>query len=121
VAAILFYLLATLPPRPVRVSLEGVDPDLARRTVAGAYHVHTNRSDGAGTKADVAAAARRAGLDFAIITDHGDGTRPPDPAAYLDSVLVIDAVEISTNGGHYVALGLPQTPYPLAGDAAAVR
>jgi hypothetical protein len=120
VAAIVFYLLATLPARPVRVSLDGADPDLARRTVAGAYHVHTNRSDGAGSKADVAAAAKRAGLHFVITTDHGDGTRPPDPAEYLDSVLVIDAVEISTNGGHYVALGLPQAPYPLAGDAAAV-
>ena len=120
VAAILFYLLATLPSGPVRVSLDSVAPDLARRVVAGAYHVHTNRSDGAGSKADVAAAARRAGLQFVIITDHGDGTRPPDPAEYIDSVLVIDAVEISTNGGHYVALGLPQAPYPLAGDAAAV-
>ena len=119
-AAILFYLLATLPAGPVRVSLDGADPDLARRTVAGAYHVHTNRSDGAGRKADVAAAARRAGLHFVIVTDHGDGTRPPDPPEYIDSVLVIDAVEISTNGGHYVALGLPQAPYPLGGEAGAV-
>ena len=120
VAAILFYLLATLPARPVRISLDGVAPDLARRTVAGAYHVHTNRSDGAGSKADVAAAARRAGLHFVILTDHGDGTRPPDPPEYVDTVLCIDAVEISTNGGHYVALGLPQAPYPLGGEAAAV-
>lgn len=120
VAAILFYLLATLPSQPVRVSLDGAAPDLAQRTVAGAYHIHTNRSDGAGTRADVAAAASRAGLHFVIVTDHGDGTRPPEPPEFIDSVLVIDAVEISTNGGHYVALGLPQSPYPLAGDAAAV-
>ena len=33
VAAILFYLLATLPAGPVRVSLDGVAPDLMRRTV----------------------------------------------------------------------------------------
>jgi hypothetical protein len=31
-------------------------------------------------------------------------------------VLLIDAVEISTSGGHYVAIGLPQAPYRLAGE-----
>ena len=30
-------------------------------------------------------------------------------------MLCIDGVEISTEFGHYVALGLPRTPYPLAG------
>ena len=35
-------------------------------------------------------------------------------------VLCLDAVEISTNSGHYVAIGLPQAPYRLGGDAAAV-
>jgi hypothetical protein len=119
-AAILFYVGATLPPRPVRVSLDGLDPVLTARTVRGAYHIHTDRSDGADPKAVVAAAAARAGLAFAIFTDHGDGTRQPDPPAYIDGVLCLDAVEISTNGGHYVALGLPPAPYPLGGEAAAV-
>ena len=62
-------------------------------------------------------AARRAGLDFVILTDHGDGLRAPDPPRYVDGVLVIDAVEISTADGHYVALGIGQAPYRLAGDA----
>jgi len=35
----------------------------------------------------------------------------------VEGVLVIDAVEISTAGGHYVALGIGQAPYRLAGDA----
>jgi hypothetical protein len=82
----------------------------------GVFHVHTRRSDGTGTVDDVAAAAARAGLQFVILTDHGDGTRPPDPPAYRSGVLVIDAVEISTTGGHYAALGLARTPYPLAGE-----
>ena len=34
-------------------------------------------------------------------------TREPDPPAHRSGVLCIDAVEISTNGGHYVAIGLP--------------
>ena len=119
-AAALLFFLATLPAAPVRISLDHVDPNLRARTVAGAYHVHTTRSDGAGDKPSVAQAAARIGLQFVIFTDHGDGTRPPDPPQYLHGVLCIDGVEISTNGGHYVALGLPLTPYPLGGEAAAV-
>jgi hypothetical protein len=118
-AAVIFFLLGTLPPRP-RAVLWGGDPDLARRTIAGAYHIHTTRSDGAGDRTAVAAAAARAGLKLVIITDHGDGTRTPDPPAYLDGVLCIDGVEVSTHGGHYVALGMGATPYPLGGEPAAV-
>jgi hypothetical protein len=120
VAAVFFYLLVSLPPRPLTISLDGVDPDVRGRTVAGAYHVHTTRSDGAGDKASIAAAAAHAGLRFVIFTDHGDATRPPDPPAYLNGVLCIDAVEISTTHGHYVALDLPAAPYPFAGEPSAV-
>jgi len=86
-------------------------------TVAGTFHVHSNRSDGSGSPEEIAAAAAQAGLHFIVLTDHGDGTRTPDPPRYLSGVLVIDAVELSTQGGHYIALGLPQTPYPLRGEA----
>jgi hypothetical protein len=55
-----------------------------------------------------------------IITDHGDATRVPDPPAYLEGVLCIDGVEVSTRGGHYVALGLGAAPYPLGGEPAGV-
>jgi hypothetical protein len=65
----------------------------------------------------VAAAAARAGLNFVVLTDHGDGTRQPDPPQYRSGVLVIDGVELSTQGGHYIAVGLPQAPYPLRGEA----
>ena len=85
--------------------------------VAGAFHIHTTRSDGGGSVDDVAAAAARAGLRFVVITDHGDGTRPPLPPAYRSGVLCIDGVEISTADGHYATVGMPQTPYPFAGEA----
>ena len=81
--------------------------------VRGAMHIHTDRSDGTGTVAEVAAAAARAGLQFVILTDHGDGTREPLQPAYHDTVLVIDAVELSTDEGHAVVLGLPVSPYPI--------
>ena len=44
----------------------------------------------------------------------------PLPPAYRSGVLIVDGVEISTTGGHYIALGLPATPYPLGGDARGV-
>lgn len=118
-AAALFFLIATLPPNPRHLSV-AVDPEKGRRIVAGAYHIHSNRSDGAADKDTIAAAAARAGLAFIILTDHGDGTRPPDPPVYLHGVLCVDAVEISTNGGHYVAIDMQPAPYPLGGEPEAV-
>ena len=117
--AVSVLLFVLTPPAPARVDTTGWD-DLGARTIAGAYHVHTTRSDGHGDKADVSEAAARAGLRFVILTDHGDATRPPDPPEYMHGVLMIDAVEISTDDGHYVALDLPRAPYPLGGAAEAV-
>jgi hypothetical protein len=119
-AAAVLVLLLALPDRPIAVDISRASPDLVRRVIPGAYHIHTTRSDGAEDKASVAAAAQRAGLAFAIFTDHGDGTRAPDPPEYVSGVLCIDGVEISTNGGHYVALDMPAAPYPLGGEAATV-
>lgn len=118
-AAVIFFLLLTAPPAPRAAAWTG-DEQLPRRTVSGAFHVHSTASDGAGDKATIAAAAARAGLQFVILTDHGDGTRAAAPPVYLSGVLCIEGVEISTNGGHYVALELTATPYPLGGEAAAV-
>jgi hypothetical protein len=119
VAAVFLLILATTPSRPLAAS--GTVSDAIRaRTVAGAVHVHSIRSDGTGDRDAIAVAAARAGLQFVIVTDHGDGVRQPDPAAYLHGVLCMDAVEVSTNGGHVIALDMPAAPYPLGGEAAAV-
>jgi len=108
-------ILLTLPPR---AAVLPAPPWTAPRTLArGVFHVHTVRSDGTGTVAEIGAAAARAGLDFVILTDHGDGTRPADPPAYHSGVLVIDAVEISTAQGHYGGVGMRPSPYPLGGEA----
>ena len=110
-AAAFLFVLLPLPPR----ALVFADPPSS--TAIGSFHVHTNRSDGSGTPDEVAAAAARAGLNFIVLTDHGDGTREPEPPQYRSGVLVIDGVELSTQTGHYIALGLPRTPYPLRGEA----
>jgi hypothetical protein len=105
-------IVLALPPAPRPLApMTSIAP-----AVRGAFHIHTVRSDGTGTMEDVAAAAARAGLAFIIVTDHGDAMREPDSPAYRSGVLCIDAVEISTSGGHVVALGLPASSYPLAGE-----
>jgi hypothetical protein len=100
-----------LPPRAVTL------PVTEPAAVRGVLHVHTNRSDGTGTPDAIAQAAARAGLAFVIFTDHGDASLDPSAPVYRNGVLCIDAVEISTDEGHVLALGLPRTPYPLGGTA----
>src|SRR5262249_44589481 len=110
-AAYVGFVALTLPRRHLTLSA------WADRSVPGVLHVHTNRSDGLSSPDEVAAAAARAGLKFLVFTDHGDATRTPDPPQYRSGVLCLDGVEISTNEGHYVAIDMPASPYPLAGEA----
>ena len=114
VVAISIGVFAVLPPRRLDLAPGATPADSP--VVAGVFHVHSSRSDGIGTPDEIAAAAARAGLRFVVLTDHGDGTRQPDPPQYRSSVLCLDAVEISTADGHYIAVGMPQAPYPLAGE-----
>ena len=111
VAAVAVFVVLTIPPRPLRL------PASFDNTVPGVLHVHTDRSDGLSGPDEVAAAAARAGLKFVIFADHGDGTRRPDPPTYRSGVLCLDGVEISTTGGHFIALDMPASPYPLGGEA----
>ncbi len=111
-AAAVVYIGVTLPS--ASRTLSPIQPT----TVFGAFHVHTNRSDGSGSPDDVARAAAAAHLQFVVLSDHGDATRTPDPPFYRHGVLMIDAVEISTTSGHVVALGLTTaSPFPLGGEA----
>jgi hypothetical protein len=105
--------LVALPPA-ARDAMPA-DFTLGWPVVRGAYHVHSQHSDGTGTLDEIAAAAAAAGLQFVILTDHGNGLRAPEPPSYRSGVLCLDAVEISTDAGHVVALGLPRAPYPIAG------
>jgi len=114
VAAVAVWGLS-LPPRSTRLVSDWSDG-----TVRGLLHVHSRGSDGRGSLDEIAAAAARAGLRFLVVTDHGDGTRAPEPPSYRSGVLLLDAVEVSTRGGHYLALGLPKAPYPLGGEPADV-
>jgi hypothetical protein len=111
-AAVAVFAWQTFPPKQAHLP-----PPFADGTIPGSLHIHSTRSDGRGSVDDIARAAAAVGLKFIVVTDHGDGTRAPDPPAYRDGVLCLDAVEISSAGGHYIALDLPQAPYPLGGEA----
>lgn len=109
------FVLATLPPRATVLDPPAASGRAGTHVVAGAFHVHSNRSDGTGSVDEIASAAARAELKFVILADHGDGTEPPLVPGYRHGVLMLAGVEISTTGGHYIALGLPPAPYPLGG------
>jgi len=105
----------SLPPRRTALTSTWTDG-----TVRGILHVHSRVSDGRGTLDDIAGAAARAGLQFVVVTDHGDGTRRPEPASYRSGILVIDAVpwanitEIQGEKGQKIALPNPAaTPLSL--------
>jgi hypothetical protein len=118
-AAVVIWIASAVPPRAAVSSGRG-DRSLEARTLRGAFHVHSARSDGTRSKSAIAGAASRAGLQFVIFTEHGDGNAPQDAPAYIEGVLCIDGVEISTDGGHYVALGVGTAPYRLGGSASSV-
>src|SRR5688500_17111529 len=114
-AAVFLFVGITLPP-----ATRGAQGLIAGHVRRGAIHVHTAASDGGGTGEDVSRAAADAGLDFVILTDHGDGTAEPAPPEYLHGVLVIDGVEVTTSAGHYATFGAARAPYPLGGPPYAV-
>ena len=96
--------------------LEGGPPRDGWARVPGAMHIHTTRSDGAGTPEEVARAAAEAGLGFVVITDHNtDAAR--SIAGYRDGVLVLVGAELSTHQGHLLGLGMRPLAFPPAADA----
>lgn len=87
----------------------GAIPDPpARQVVAGVVHAHTRYSDGRGSVRDVVEAARAAGARFAILADH-DTLQPMSDgwSGYWGSTLLIVGVEIRSDRGYLLALGLP--------------
>lgn len=112
--------LLTAPPSRIEIESLEYQTGFESTSVSGAFHVHTNRSDGSLSVEEIAAIAADVGLSFVVFTDHGDGIEESDLPAYHSGVLCIGSTEISTDGGHYIAVDLPKTPYPLGGQVAGV-
>ena len=74
--------------------------------VEGAYHIHTLFSDGRKSVGQIAKLAARSGLDFIIITDHGNPNLELMAEQGLrEGVHVLTGSEISVSRGHLVGLG----------------
>jgi hypothetical protein len=110
-AAILVLRVVFDRPRAV----VGEPPSDGYTRVVGVVHVHTTSSDGGGTPAEVAAAARAAGLRFVAITDHNN-LDAKSAEGYRDGVLVLVGTELSTTAGHLLVLGIPDPAFRFSGD-----
>jgi hypothetical protein len=91
-------------------------PDLGKGAFArervGVIHVHTKASDGSGSVAEVMAAAEKANLSFIAITDHNVSMSDSDLAEDPPDLPIISGVELGTNSGHFLALGIPPSWVP---------
>lgn len=86
--------------------------------IQGAYHIHTTHSDGRSPADKVAAAAARQGLDFIILTDHGNPNRPSlAEQGWKEGILVLAGSELSVSRGHMVALDFAYPDGTFAQDA----
>jgi hypothetical protein len=108
VAALLAFVLAfALAALRVKYPLGSNTPSAADPPAAGeirgAFHIHSTLSDGRGTPTQIALAARAAGLQFIVMTDHN--LRALTDPTYEAGVLVISGVELSTRKGHLVVIG----------------
>jgi len=76
----------------------------------GALHVHSRYSDGSGTVQEILQAARTAGLDFVVLTDHDSLAAAREGwAGRHDGVVLAVAPEITPKRvGHYLAMNVRQ-------------
>lgn len=89
---------------------------------AGALHIHSTYSDGAGTVPQIAKAANDAGLDFIVLCDHESlAARRNRQDGWHGRTLVLVGTEVATDTGHLLALDVPDTFLPTPHDADAAQ
>ena len=84
--------------------------EFKRYIYRGAIHIHTKLSDGTGDIKSIVKAAKSAGLDWIIVTDHNyyDVNE-----GIFDNIYVIKGEEISpANSNHYLAFGINKVIEP---------
>ena len=75
--------------------------------VSCVVHVHSTYSDGTATVPELLSAARDAGADAVLLTDHDTlGARRDGWEGMHDDVFLLVGTEISPKHGHYLAFGL---------------
>ncbi|KAA2262253.1 phosphoesterase [Solihabitans fulvus] len=89
-------------PAPTRAKGRG------RAWYRGDGHLHTVYSDGHRTPTELAAAARAAGLDWIISTEHNTPAASHQWGEHAgDDLLIVNGEEVTTRSGHWPAWGLP--------------
>lgn len=82
--------------------------DRGRAWYRGDGHLHTVHSDGVRTMAEMVAAARQAGLDFIVSTEHNNQSASLHWGHHAtDDLLIINGEEVTTRSGHWPAWNLP--------------
>ena len=78
--------------------------------LACVVHLHSTYSDGTGTVPEIARAAKHAGADVVLLTDHDTvEAKERGEEGWHGEVLVLVGEEISPRGGnHYLAFGLDE-------------
>jgi hypothetical protein len=86
-----------------------------QQSAFGALHVHSSYShDGGGTIEEIRRAAGEAGLHFVLLSDHNDLRALPEATALWPALVVGE--EVSTTGGHVLAIGVTQEVRDLGND-----
>jgi hypothetical protein len=74
----------------------------------GDLHLHTVHSDGRRSPAEMVAAARAAGLDYFVSTEHNTSSASLYWGQHAGTdLLVVNGEEVTTRDGHWLAVGLP--------------
>ena len=94
-------------PQPPSPRHSGAHPNPAPRGewLRGDLQLHTIHSDGDSHPLEVAAAARKLGLDFIALTDHNT-TSQNKYAGHIYGVTVLPGEEVTTYKGHMNVIGL---------------
>lgn len=91
-------------PAPAPRSVAGT----GRGWYRGDMHLHTVFSDGRRTMPELVTAARAAGLDFIASTEHNNHSAGLEWGRHTpEDFLVVHGEEVTTRGGHWLAIGTP--------------
>ena len=81
----------------------------------GVYHNHSHYSDGRGDINEITSDARKVGIDFVILTDHGEpNLKSSSSTQYLNDVLLIGGSELSLECGHMTVMGYYPKDYKFS-------
>jgi hypothetical protein len=86
-----------------------MDDPLGLHELACVAHVHSTYSDGTATVAEIVDAARGAGADAVLLTDHDTlAARREGEEGWRDGVLLLAGHEVSPKAGHLLVFGLDE-------------